>query len=246
MKLPQSESPQLLRVAREQHVPLQASKWLALQFLVDADELARLFEEMGDFGIYLAGVVLGRDEGRVPHDVFLEHYTGYIAQLQKGQLPDEHYIRGLFSSALSVDPGALCSVEIGDTEQIIRPQRPVVQLQMHKIGYSSIDHKFRPMVLGDNAIYWGMQASYPQIFRNPETGKIENVTADEAFPNTALFRVLQKWIRKNTLPTPFVVEGVRTNVPMRLGRRCFAWIGQHPQLIEKGVSVLAPKNRVES
>jgi hypothetical protein len=55
------------------------------------------------------------------------------------------------------------------------------------------------------------------------------------FPNTSLFLALSRWVRQNTLPTPIFDGAKRINLPVRLGKRCFSWIGNHPRLIEKGL-----------
>jgi len=47
-----------------------------------------------------------------------------------------------------------------------------------------------------------------------------------------LFQKIKVWIRDNTRATPFLVDGERKNVPMRLGKKCFSWINTHPGLYE--------------
>ncbi len=62
------------------------------------------------------------------------------------------------------------------------------------------------MVLSRKSVTWGLQFSYPQLYQDPRTRQIFKVTDTPEFPNTALFSKLQKWIRSETLPTPFQVE----------------------------------------
>jgi hypothetical protein len=92
------------------------------------------------------------------------------------------------------------------------------------MGFSDVDHEFRPMILSQNSIFWGLQFSFPQVYQDPKTGALKEA---EVSP---LFQAIRKWIRNTTVPTPMMVEGKRVNIPIRLGKRCFSWINRHPQL----------------
>ena len=107
------------------------------------------------------------------------------------------------------------------------------------MDYSEHDGKFRPMVFGLDSVTWGLQFSYPQLFMDGRTKEAFAVVESEEFPNTALFHQLQRWMRQNTLPTPFLVDGKRVNSPIRLGKACLPWINRHPQLAPKHLQVLA-------
>lgn len=229
--------PQVPQSPTAKIAPIEASKWLSSQVLIDADEMQELFNALNPFYIYLTSQITKKDGGRVSQAEFLDCYRTYIADLQHGKLPDEALFRHLFSSAFTVAPDALCVVLIGDDQQMIRNVQPVVQLQSHRMDYSSADGKFRSMTFGTDSIMWGIQFSYPQLFRNPATKQVEEVDDTESFPNTRLFRTLQRWVRHNTTPTPFLVEGQRINVPMRLGKQCYKWINNHPQLLRKGLRI---------
>lgn len=218
--------------------PFQVSMWLTLPALMDAQELGCLFEALGEFRIHRIGSVLSRQEGNISREAFLACYGAYIGDLKEGRAPTDPRYRQYLSAALTVDDEAVYAVALPDERHIIKIRRPVLQLQPHTLGYSPLDGKFRSMVRGENTVSWGVQYGYPQVFQNPKTGAIEKIDQSESFPNTALFRKLQRWVRHNTLPTPFEVGGVRTNVPIRLGKQCFSWINRHPQLVAQGIRVV--------
>jgi hypothetical protein len=96
------------------------------------------------------------------------------------------------------------------------------------------------MVLSTESVTWGVQFSYPQLYQDPKSHRIAKVADSIDFPNTSLFARMLKWLRHNTLPTPFFVHGQRVNAPIRIGRACLKWIDQHPQLKEKEIRVVAP------
>jgi hypothetical protein len=234
--------PSPLRVSALKKDPaFEASKWLELRFLIDVDEMKSLLAALDPVGIYLANSVSALGEGFVPHELFLEGYGQYVNSLKSGEVPESGVYRTLFSSSWTVNASHLYAVPVSDTQQLIRIERPVLQFQTHCMDYSSADDTFKSMVYGRDSILWGLQCSYPQIFQNHTTHQIDKVTDSDDFPNTRLFRALQNWLRLNTTPTPFIVgEGDKThliNSPMRLGKQCFSWINQHPQLIAKKISV---------
>lgn len=215
---------------------MQASKWLQSQVLLSGDEMETLFEALGSFYIYQIGSVLKRGEEWVPRQIFLDKYRDYVAALQQGQIPEDSLYSPFFSSVFTTTSEALYAISIGDDQQLIRISRPVIQLQAHRMDYSSADGKFRSMTYGTESILWGIQFSFPQLFQDNRSLEIKQVSG-LAFPNASLFQILQRWVRHHTVPTPFLVDGVKINVPMRLGKQCFSWINQHPQLKKKGLFV---------
>ena len=230
-----------LRTGTTSEKPLQASKWLQVQALLSVNELKGLFksleEDLGTIFLFSCGVVWPKDKQELPQQEFFEVYQSYIHCLMNGQNPDHVLYRSKFSPAMTLSTDSLFTIPVGDDRQIIRVSRPVIQLQSHNIDYSTVDKKFHSMVFGADSIAWGIQFSYPQLFQDNETKQVEMVKNNKAFPNSLLFQHLQKWIRKETIPTPFIAEGKLINVPMRLGKECLTWINQHPQLIRKNISV---------
>lgn len=219
--------------------PLQASKWLQLQALLGEEEMEALFQELGNVRIFLAGQLVQSDLGEITTQEFLSAYSDYIGHLKNGEVPDPSLYRPYFSSVLALSQDDLFAIPAGDGKRILRPEKPIVQLQLHTLGYSSLEEKFRPMIMGKESIHWGIQFSYPQLTMDPETKEVEKAMDPVRFPNTEIFRKLQKWIRGNTVPTPFQVGERTIRVPMRLGKHCFAWINQHPQLKALGIKVAA-------
>lgn len=216
---------------------MEASKWLSTPALIDVEEMNNLLQTLDPFSIYLTGIVLPRETGEVNKKEFLECYEGYIEALKKGIIPQEKDYRPWFSSIFSVTNESVYEVLLDQNRHIIRPDNPVIQLQSHQLSYSSLDGKFRSMVFGTESLLWGIQFSYPQLFRDPESKEVKKVDESPLFPNTNLFRRLQKWMRIYTIPTPFIVNNNITHVPIRIGKNCLTWINQHPQLNKKNLKV---------
>lgn len=233
MKLPFT-----LRLGSVDEPSLQVSKWLKVPALLDDEEMSRLIHSLGEFVITVTGSVTPQGKGFIGHEAFLEGYQAYIAALQGGQRPNEGNFRRIIPCVWTADLSALYAVPLAEGKQVIRACSPVIQLQHHRFDYSPIDGKFRSMVLGQDTIVWGVQFSYPQLYENPATHEIVQLNEEEAYPNTALFRKLQRWIRHETIPVPFQVEGKQIiNVPIRLGKKCVEWIHRHPQLSARHLEV---------
>jgi hypothetical protein len=207
----------------------QASKWLKYQILLDAEELGSLFRALGQFWIFpMTGIVNGKPTS---HDFFIAEYGRWIEGLKNGIIPSAEMFRRLLACVFVDDLEALWLQEVSPGQFLTKIQKPVVQVQAHYFSYSSVDEVFRPMSMGKESIFWGLQFSFPQIYQDPKT--MELLDAKEGF----LFRKIQIWAREASRATPFLVGGKKTNVPIRLGRQCFSWINCHPQLREQQIQV---------
>ena len=219
---------------------MQASKWQKIQVLMNGEEMSALLDHLGNFGIYLTGIVTLVGEGSLSKSQFLEVYKEYIDAIKQGLLPDEKKYHAVFSAVFSLSSELLYAVPLENNKQLIRVARPVIQLQPHSMGYSIYDQKFRPMVFGLESILWGIQFSYPLLFLDNRTKEILHVDEGELFPNTHLFHTIQRWIRHHTIPTPFLAGNLKVNVPMRLGKQCLSSINRHPHLHLKNLKVSIP------
>lgn len=204
----------------------QGAKYLKYQVLCSQKELAALFAY--PFSIYpLTGI---GDAEPIDKNVFLDEYGAMIDQLQQGQIPSDGALRRLFASAWTEDPKSLWKLAVPGG-YLVKLRKPVVQAQAHFFTYSSLDQEFRPMTLGTEAIFWGLQLSYPQVYQDPKSHEFFEMERG------GFWEEIGRWIRNYTRPTPFVVDGQKKNVPIRLGKECFSWIRCYPQLHLRGIDV---------
>lgn len=215
---------------------LQASKWQKIPLLIDENEMQTLLFELGKLWIVRTSGVISNGEEVISQADFLEVYKFYIDALKKGENVQDPRLRSYFSAILTTFPEALYRVALNENQSLVKVIQPVIQLQAHRFDYSFADHTFRSMVMGNESVSWGIQFSYPQIYQDDHL-QVLKVREGSQFPNTALFKKLQQWIRAHTIATPFEVEGKKVNVPIRLGKKCLQWINIHPQLQAKGLRV---------
>lgn len=214
---------------------LRISKCLKHQVLLGAVEMRSLIEELSPFEIYAVSEALVLNEARIEKEDFLERYESYVEGLKTGQLVDEKQLRRFFSAIFTAEPSLLYAMPVAGGRYLIKPLMPVIQLQFHRFIVSSIDEKFHPMVNSSDSISWGLQFSYPQIYQDPKTDEMKKVDRD--LPNSQLFLKLTRFLRTHSIPSPFLFRGKRTNVPIRIGKSCLAWINNHPHLRARGVEV---------
>jgi hypothetical protein len=218
---------------------LSVSKWTKYQVLLDDEEMADLFDSLAPLTICSVSEPVKKGSEIIDLAEFLDKYQTYISGLRAGILVDESLLRRYFSSALTCSSDLLYAIAVGGDKYLIKPIKPVIQMQAHHFFYSDLDKKFHPMVLSTQSVTWGVQFSYPQLYQDPKTHRIAKVVDSPEFPNTALFAKLRKWLKNHTLPTPFFVEksSYRVNTPIRIGKKCRTWIQNHPQLKDKGIHV---------
>ncbi len=227
----------MLRIASTSEPAYEAGKWLTLQMLISIKEMQQLFTHLKQVELFQIATACIEGSEQISQEKFLALYEEYISALATGQIPDMSVYRAFFSSAWSYDSRCLYMLQLAGNKSLVRIKEPVVQTQPLSIGFSSIDNKFRPMVHGAEAIIWGLQFSFPQIFSDPNTKEVLQAKDEGRFINWRLFREIQKWQREHTRPTPFILNGAKHNEPFRLGKDCFAWINNHYQLKHLSLTV---------
>ncbi len=216
---------------------LQVSKWLKIQVLLDCEEMESLLSALRPLFFVVVSEIVHTDQAMIASASFHEKYAEYVHLIKQGQVPPTDEFRRYFSSAMSTSLDVFYAIAAGSDKVLVKPLRPVVQLQAHHFFYSDLDQKFHPMVLSEDSVTWGLQFSYPQLFQDPKTRQVVKVSDTVEFPNSALFLKLLKWIRSSTLPTPFEKGGARVNSPIRIGKKSLAWIKNHPQLKKRGITI---------
>lgn len=207
---------------------LQASKWLTFRVLLGMNELSALIEALPPFFIYNVSRLAPASELLISKKTFKEAYCHYLTALEKGDLLQA--LPPCFSSIWTTLESSIYAFEAKKNQFIIKPILPPLQLSHHQFCFSPINQTFHSMLHSHEAIPWGLQFSYPQIFSNSLDGKVMQVLKNPNMPNTALFFALSKWIRNETRPTPFLFEGKRFNPTFRIGKHSLKWAEQHLKL----------------
>jgi len=221
----------------EEEGVLHASKHLSHRVLLDTAEMQDLLESLPNFSIYNVSHLVSLENARISIEDFLAKYIDYVSILKAGVSLDETPFKPTFSCAFSATSKALYAMKVKEGQYIIKPIHPVVQLNLHHFIFSSELNQFHSMVHSKQSISWGLQFSYPQIYSNSLRGGVIEVFKDGDNPNTKLFQALARWVRKATMPVPFLSDDKKINATFRIGMGCFNWIHKHPHLFSEGLKV---------
>lgn len=213
---------------------MQVSKSRKLPILIEVDEMKDLFAALGSFFIFDVSRPVSAESAVISQDKFIAAYAEYIQGIKTKSLIDETRVQPIFSSIFTCDLDLLYAIPLQGEKFLIKAKKPVVQLQRHHFVFSD---QFHSGVMGKESVTWGIQFSYPLIFLDPKTKMVAKVEKNPLFPNTEFFDRLSKWVRHHTMATPFIFEEKQMNEPMRLGKKCFPWINDHPGLVAKKLRV---------
>ena len=207
----------------------QAAKWLKVQALLSGDELSALLNVLSPFTLLPLSGAYALSELPLSSSEFVRTYQEWL------QLFDATNIGPYRALLLTKDDTGVWLQQMPSGHFLVKPSAPFIQIQVHHMIYSPIDQSFRPMALGKDTIFWGLQFSFPQVYQDPKTGAF---VEEDMGPNEEAFRVLRRWVREHTIATPMWVEGKRVNLPIRIGKECLGWVNEHPKLREKRLEVM--------
>ena len=142
----------------------QASKWITVPLLCEADEMRALFEHLHDLVIVEISGLSSEGEEVVSREQFLTDYAAYVQKLKAGLQPDPSEVQAQFTKGLSASLDHFLKVKTDATHQLMRIVKPVIQLQPHWFSYSREEGKFRTTIFNLSSVTWGVQFSYPQLF----------------------------------------------------------------------------------
>jgi len=177
--------------------------------------------------IYQMGTLAQKKEVSLSKQELVEIYGNYLSGQEVSNF---HYL-------ITCSKDSIYQSELDDGRVLIKPKLPSIGLSLHSFSYLPEAKEIKPSAFGSNTIRWGVKFSYPQIYQDPKTGEIFNVLNNPLFENSQLFSCLQKKIREMTLPAFFQIEEQLLKTPLRLGRACFDWINDHPQLKQRKIRV---------
>lgn len=232
----------ILRVANGR-AAFSGSIWSSVHILLDREEWVDFFQEP-----ILDRVFLFRSSGihaieslKVSSDDFLRAWDRYMTALTDSTKVNDSAFRQDLSLYMTLSDSAVAIQEVSQMRGMIIPTAPSVTMQLHRFRIGLVDEqeigKIKPKILsavfGPQTISWGVTLSYPQIAQNGITKEIVRALQDPSCENRLLWRAIQAYIRKITVPFPLIIQGVPIWAPIRIGRRAISWIQRHQELIHQ-------------
>lgn len=155
---------------------------ISISFLLDPEELKALLEHLGGFLVRVDKVV---DSPIVSQEDFLKAYEIYWQNILQHKEQERSFLRQNFQVALTESLDNILFLPM----KIAKALKPVIMIRP------------RPDL--------GLEALYPRIFQDGESGEIFSTFPAGTFRSTELFQKMQRYLRKHSLP--------QKNSPLRLG-----------------------------
>lgn len=214
----------------------EVSKFLTLPMLLLPSELEDLWAHLGKVEIFdISRITSSQDSlafGQLRE--WMEEYDQSLLGKQK--------IRSLGALALTRDRNALSMQQISEERWIIKPCLPVVTMREHTFIYGE-DKRFHSHIHGEKAIRWGIELSFPQLFVDGESRQVHHTLKEPQFVNAEVFRRAMQWMRRQTRPVPFEINGVKKWATFRIGLQ--AWERETPMYdLEASGLKLAPREQL--
>jgi hypothetical protein len=205
------------KLAPEEKLKYNASKWLVLPMLLGNDEMQLFATEHLSFPFVALGGVQQENDVMIGKEEFLERYAEYLREILKDKSKARPSRRLTFGMTTDLNDLRLQRVEGG---VIVKIASPIIQVEPYTLHFSEEEKKFREMTPSKNRFFWGLRFAFPQLYDNPISDEVEKIT-EEGYPNAALFKKLQKWARDQTRPSEFTIGGKTYCVPARIGKKLF-------------------------
>lgn len=206
---------------------LEVSRWISFGIIVSPDEMRQLFSKLSPSNLVQVGSVCKEDEALLSEEAFLSAYETYIDSYKKGAA-----VPFRLAPAITRSISSHYLMQVRPEQFLVKGTLPSIQVQHHQFSFSK-DGRLLPMALDKDAISWGAQFSYPQIFRDPKTGQIHQ-TQKMPLENTALFSIIRRFVRDHTAPLKLLIDGKKKAFPIRISPNVLSWI----DLSEQGLEVI--------
>ncbi len=204
------------------------SRWISIDLLIDKQEMGDFLEQFHPF------LLTTQPTSESPSFIlqtteFLKTYTHYIDCLKNGSLPLLQDFKKKFYLFITSSLEEVYQKPLASDKKSLVFNAPLIEVKPICLSVSTVDDSVRVMPLNPKGILWGLRFSFPQMIQKANSCDIKQIDSKE-YPTGELFKNFRKWVRSQTLATPFIFNSKKMNLPIRLGRECFSWINKHPQL----------------
>ena len=212
------------------------SKWISVDLLIDEKEFDGLISSCNPMHLISTHNAAPKTPFLVDKKKLIKVYSSYISELKSGKLPAFDDYKKYFYLMISANLDGVFIRKIGKDKQGLIFNAPLIEVKPICLVVSNVDQSIRPMPVHPDGILWGLRFSFPQIIQDAKTLKSEQIDFQK-HPTGNLFKQIRSWIRQNTRATPFIIDSKKVNHPVRLGKNCFEWINNHPQIKKSSICI---------
>lgn len=209
--------------------PARFSKWLRHVLLLSLEDMEACLDFLGSFCCIRAGmttqasIVVSKEE-------FLHYYTLYLEEMQHITHLASPALRRFFSLFWTVDPADVAPLLLSQDKILMKPIKPVVQVQLCHCLWNKQSHRIDPMALHADSFSFGLQISYPQIYEDPQTHQFSKVLLSQEFSATPLFLAFVQWMRAHTQPVVVSIAEKKIASTVRMGKKSVSLLALHQGL----------------
>lgn len=214
---------------------LMASKWLSLPLFITGEDLKDALDVLQDGILAPLGYLVDKECLEISKEIVLKSYAELLQSLLSGEALDRKKLRDL-TLRIAFSEEDLYAYQAGENRFMVYERKPAIHMQPLFLSYSSEEKKFRSKVLGGDQIFWGVEFSFPQIYQDPFSQKMEE--SWNKTEGSKKFKLLQKWSRRATKPAKFIIGAEEITVPFRKSISLDFKDIHHPQLKDKGITLI--------
>ncbi len=195
----------------------RASKWLSFYCLFSDLELQSIIEKLEVLRVFNLSQVGNEKKLSLDKLDFFNFYKNYLEAMRL----DQKEVLGEISKAMNL--GVCFELEdyyklsVGDNRFIIKNKAPIIQIHPFSFRYDRILHKFFDQAKSSDAIFFGLEFKFPQIYQDPKTSKVIEVYKEGIDINAKKFKILRRFIKDSSRPARFLIDGEKKVATFRVG-----------------------------
>ncbi len=212
------------------------AKWISFELLLHPEEMKDLLESFSGTLAFSLRKTAPLAEQRISFSSLLQDYKKYVLYLMNGEIPPVEFLQnGNLYPVFTEDPMTLSYYPYKESGNI-KMQKPSMPAKPVCLHFSPRDLSVRPVARNPEDILWGLQFSFPYLYQDSQTKKIETFRPS-SYPNHSLPKRMRSFIRERTVPTTFLYQSQKLTSSFRLGKKYLPYISKHPQLKRYSLSV---------
>lgn len=189
------------------------SGYLYQNVLFSKEDLEQLLILLRPFEFFNTSSVQTQQDDIMTEDRFLNFYERYLHHLFLDQPLDDKDIARMFLISLATSSSCFAKQELSHNRFLLKPIRPVIQLQPLGLFVSSIDKQIHAKTFSKEAQPFGIKISFPTIYEETQSHIIQEIKPDDI--EYEKFAAIRQFIRNQTKPLILIHKGEKKVYPIR-------------------------------
>jgi hypothetical protein len=189
------------------------SNILSFYVLFSKDDLKEAFHVLEGFNFYNVSSVFPKVEKMPSKEDFLAFYESFLEALFTNNPIDNEKLKKMFSMAISSSEAFFTKKECSNDRLLMKPNRPVIQMQPCGLFSSSIDHELHAKSYAKDALCFGIKFSIALTYEDAIKHKIYHLEFTDR--EYQAFNELRRLVRHKTYPLTVMIDQEKKVYPYR-------------------------------